>query len=238
MLKKLLKDVVSLIVGKQAEEIADLLYSNKHKNEFLISKKLNITINQTRNLLYKIADRGLVSSVRKKDKRKGWYTYFWKIEVLKALEFLRGVLLSKIGQIQNQINSRESKQFYVCELCNVEFNEENALLYDFTCSECGNVFVLKDNVSLMRELKKNLNKLQKELDIVDEELEKEKEKLDKQKSKDLKDKQELKKLVTKKKRDERMLAKKKEKKGKPIKELFRKKNVKKIPLKKPIKKKE
>src|SRR3990167_1703188 len=111
MLAKFLKDVVVILVGKQAEPIADLLDSKKHVNEFLIAKKLGLTINQTRNILYKIADHGLVSSVRKKDKRKGWYTYFWKLENLKVLEFLKNILTKKIDNIANQIRSRETKVF-------------------------------------------------------------------------------------------------------------------------------
>ena len=87
MLDKFLKDVVSIIVGKYAEPIVDLLNSKKHVNEFIIAKKLDITINQTKNILYKLSDHGLVSSIRKKDKKKGWYTYFWKIEIIKAQAF-------------------------------------------------------------------------------------------------------------------------------------------------------
>src|SRR3989344_8698412 len=119
MLKKFLRDVITLVAGKQAEKITDLLDSEKYINEFLIAKKLDITINQTRNILYKLSDHGLVSSIRKKDKKKGWYTYFWKIEILKSLEFLREVLINKINQINNQIKSRDVKQFYVCERCNI-----------------------------------------------------------------------------------------------------------------------
>ena len=100
MLENFLKEVVSIIVGKNSELIADLLNSKKHVNEFLIAKKLSITINQTRNLLYKLSDFGLVSSIRKKDKKKGWYTYFWKIEVLKSLKFLEDILLKNIGHIK------------------------------------------------------------------------------------------------------------------------------------------
>ena len=90
-LKNFLRDVVVIIVGKQAETIIDFLDGNKYLNEFLIAKKLEITINQTRNILYKLSDHGIVSSTRKKDKRKGWYTYFWKIEIMKALEFLNDI---------------------------------------------------------------------------------------------------------------------------------------------------
>jgi transcription factor E len=170
MLEKFLKDVVIITVGKQAEEIVPLLDSKKHVNEFIIAKKLDITINQTRNILYKLSDYGLVSSIRKKDKKKGWYTYFWKMEKLKALEFLKSIIEKKKEQIQNQIRNRESKQFYVCETCRIEFNEENALLHDFTCNECGNTFTLKDNTKLLRELKRNLTKLEKELEFIEEEV--------------------------------------------------------------------
>jgi transcription factor E len=195
VLNQLLKDIVVLIVGKSAENIVDLLDSDKHINEFIIAKKLGVTINQTRNILYKISDQGLVSFVRKKDKRKGWYTYFWKLEILKALEYLKGVLLNKIEQMNNQINSRELKQFYVCELCNVEFNEENALLKDFTCSECGNVFVLKDNAPIIKELRKNISRFEKDLELVEKEIVKEKEKIDKGNVKEAKKQDKIKKAA-------------------------------------------
>ena len=122
MLEKFLREAVIVIVGKQSEEIADLLDSKKHVNEFIIAKKMDITINQTRNILYKLSDYGLVSSIRKKDKRKGWYTYFWKIEIVKCLEFLKGILEKKMEQIDHQIKNREAKQFYHCEKCNIEFS--------------------------------------------------------------------------------------------------------------------
>lgn len=186
MLPTLLKKAVVLVVGKQAEEIAPLIYSNKPVNEFNIAKSLNITINQTRNILYKLSDQGLVYSMRKKDKKKGWYTYFWRIEIMKTLEFLKEDLLKRIGQIEETIHSRQSKQFFVCEKCAIEFTEEHALLKDFTCSECGGVFTLKDNSSVIRELNRQLDKLKKELEIIDIEIVKEQEKLNKVRKKEIK----------------------------------------------------
>ncbi len=186
MLKTFLKEVITIVVGKQAEDIIDMLDGKKYVNEFIIAKKLGITINQTRNILYKIADHGLISSIRKKDKRKGWYTYFWKIEVLKSLEFLSEIVSQKIIQLKNQVKSRESKEFYVCSQCNIEVNQENALLHDFTCNECGEVYTLKDNTKLLRELKKEISKLESKLKLIQLEVNKEQEKLDKQRLKEIK----------------------------------------------------
>ena len=59
---KFLKDIVASVAGQPASKIVDLLYGKKNVNEFLISKKLGLTINQTRNVLYKLA----ASMIRKR----------------------------------------------------------------------------------------------------------------------------------------------------------------------------
>jgi transcription factor E len=235
-LNKFLEEVITIVVGKQGEGIVGLLDGTKYVNEFLIAKKLNITINQARNILYKISDYGLVSSIRKKDKKKGWYTYFWKIEVLKCLEFLRGEILKRSDQIKNQIKSRESKVFYVCNRCNIELNEENAMMHDFTCVECGEVFTIKDNEKLLKELSKNLQRFDDKLKEIDREIQEERDKVEKVKQKDIKKEQKEK----KEKRDEarrnrpkKEVVKKKKEKQKKIK----KKTEKKIKNKKSAKKK-
>ena len=168
--KKLLKEIFGEVGGKIAEPLVDILDAKKYLNEFLVAKKLDLPINQTRNILYKISEHGLVSSTRKKDKKKGWFTYSWKIEELKSLEFLKSMLNKKLNQIHNQIKNREAREFYVCERCHVEFNEENALLHDFTCPECGSVLTLKDNTKLIKELKKNLEGYGDAMKSVDEEI--------------------------------------------------------------------
>ena len=66
---KFLKSVVEHLINKQSIPIVDLLVGKKDVNEFLIAKKLELTINQTRNILYRLSDYGLVSFIRKKDKR-------------------------------------------------------------------------------------------------------------------------------------------------------------------------
>lgn len=198
------------IAGKQAEEIVDLLDGKKYVNEFIIAKKLNLTINQTRNILYKISDHGLVSFIRKKDKRKGWYTYFWKMEVMKCLEFLRASLLKKMEQIQHQIKSRETKEFYVCDRCHIEFTEENALLHNFSCPECGNLLSRKDNTGVIREYNKEFERLKRELEMVDGELTKEKEKMEKNKAREMKKEENLKKEIRRKAAENRKKLKEKE----------------------------
>ena len=186
MLNTLLKEVIAITAGKQAEPITELLCKKAHVNEFIIAKKLDLTINQTRNILYKISNFGLVSSIRKKDKKKGWYTYFWKFEILKCFEFFKDLVVKSIGEINVQIQDRQKNLFYICKRCNIEVGEEDALLMEFGCNECGDVFAVKDNFKIIKELEKNLIKLQEKLKIVDIEIDKEKIILDKEIQKEFK----------------------------------------------------
>ena len=243
MLDKLLKEIVVITVGKQAEEIADLLNSNKHQNEFIIAKKMGITINQTRNILYKVSDFGLVSSERKKDKKKGWYTYFWRFEIMKCLEFLKNLLLENKMEIQKEIDLRKKTNYYVCDLCNLEFGEDEALLMNFTCDECGDLFKTKDNSKLIRELKKKLEKIDERMVFIDIEIEKEQKKLDKkrileikqgEKEKELKKEEAKQKRAIRKKEREAEKAKEAKKAGKKV---IKKKSVKKKITKKKVAKK-
>ena len=254
MLKNLLKEVITLTAGKQAESIAELLYNKKHVNEFIIAKKLDLTINQTRNILYKISNFGLVSSIRKKDKKKGWYTYFWKFEILKCLEFLQDLLIKSKEELNFQIEDRKKNPFYICKRCNIEVGEEDALLMEFSCNECGDVFTVKDNSKFIKELEKNLIRINEKLKIVDVEMDKEKAIFEKLKQKEfkriqaekdakralaaLKRKKEAKKRALKKKPAKKKVVKKK--KSTKKKKTVKKKVVKKKKIarkKKPVKKK-
>lgn len=168
---KLLKDVVSSIVGPNASKIVDLLYEKKNVNEFLIAKKLGLTINQTRNILYKLADEGLVSFIRKKDAKKGgWYTYFWTLNSGKSLVKFKDHLLKMLNEAKRKIDLRKVGRFYYCINCGIEYDEEVSLLNSYTCPECGEPLQLKDNSVELVALNKDVERIELILVEVDQEL--------------------------------------------------------------------
>jgi transcription factor E len=167
----LFKEVVSSISGSGAVKIIDLLYGQKNVNEFIIAKKLKLTINQTRNILYKLGDEGIVSFVRKKDKKKGgWYTYFWTLNVGKSLYKFKDKLVSDIATLEQQVNTKKNNQFFGCPNCMMEYNSENALLNQYTCPECGEVLQLKDASQDIAEKEKQIMKMRKMLSEIDVEI--------------------------------------------------------------------
>jgi len=170
--KELLKSIVEALINKQASPIIDLLSSKKPVNEFNIAEKLGLTINQTRNILYKLSDLGLVSFTRKKDKRKGWYIYFWILNAHKSLILLEDKLKKKLEEIDTQIKERLIGRYYYCKTCSIEVDEETALLNNFTCTECADVYEQIENDQIIKELEKKIIKLKKELNLVSEEVQK------------------------------------------------------------------
>lgn len=245
MQTKFLKNIVETIAGKPATEIVDLLIGKKDVNEFLIAKKLKLTINQTRNILYKLSDNGIVSFTRKKDKRKGWYIYFWTLNNLKCLELLEKKLSEEVMRLENQLKSRKTKRFYFCETCNVEIGEETALLNQFTCSECGEVYKLMESDKVIKELGNRTEKLHKNIEAIRKEKEKELEKKTKEirrkaareKIKKKPKKKKPKKKIKKKAKKPKKKLKKEKKKPKKKKSKKQKPKKQKKKIKKPKKKK-
>lgn len=208
---RLLEDIITKVGGEEARKIIKIMEGKKEISEFIIAKKLNLNVNQVRNIFYKLLNNGLVSFNKKKDKRKNWYTYYWSLNKEKCLEFLEKELKKEIDELKNKLKNREEKRFYYCKTCKIEVGEEKALINDFTCYECGNVYELSDNEKIINELKNEIEKKEKQVKLIEEELKIFKEKIKK-------------KIELKKKR-----AKTKKRKGK-------KKKIKKINKKRKIKK--
>ncbi len=169
---KFLNDIIVQIAGKTASGLAEILYGRRDINEFVIAKKINLTINQTRNILYKLLETGIISFTRKKDKDKAWYTYFWTLDTIKALEALERMMKKEIENYKKQLESRATRRFYICKNCNIEVSEETALLNDFTCTECGNVYELHDDKKLIHEIQGNTQRVEKNIAIIREEIRK------------------------------------------------------------------
>ncbi|MDP1728579.1 MAG: hypothetical protein Q8L27_00055 [archaeon] len=174
-----LKKVVENTAGIEAVRIVDLLYGKKDINEFLIAKKLALTINQTRNLLYRLSHLGILTSIRKKDKRKGWYIYFWTFNIMKSLEVLEQTLDDEINLLKKQLDDKHMKRYYRCKHCGREVNEEGALITNFICGECGEVYDLADNTAALEEVRKKVDKLTRDLNSIKGEIKEEQEKQDK-----------------------------------------------------------
>ena len=167
---ELLKEIIHSVIGEKSKGVVELLANNKNVNEFIIAKKLNLNINQTRNLLYKLLEEGLVSVTRKKNKKKGgWYDHFWTLNLEKSIFKFKNNLIRKIEHLNQQKATRSKNRYYCCESCETEYGEEDALIYEYACPECGTLLILKDNTKDITTLEKDIAKFERILLEVNEE---------------------------------------------------------------------
>ena len=66
-------------------------------------------------MLYRFQDFSLVSFIRQKDAKKGWYIYYWTLKTEKCLVKLEQSLINKIKDLRALLKSRETKRFYICK---------------------------------------------------------------------------------------------------------------------------
>lgn len=204
MQKKILKKVVPQFAGHGTEKLIDLLHEKQNVNEFLIAKKMGMTINQTRNMLYKLADVGLIEFIRKKDKKKGgWYTYFWTLKTKRVLQKYHEDLQKEIDNLRKELEKRKNERFYYSPSIDVEYTEEEAILNDFTCPETGEVLEIREPTQLINKLKSEISKIETNLVQVNKELVEIEKKEQKSTGRKLKAEQKKKDLERKKKREER-----------------------------------
>ena len=115
-----------------------LLLSKIEKNESdeKLAKKANLTVNETRAILNKLYEGGLVNYSTKQSK-SGWYTYLWNVRNEKIQELLETK--------EKEANEAKKKDVYVCPKCfnesRIEYSFEEALNNKFKCLECGSELV-------------------------------------------------------------------------------------------------
>lgn len=167
VLNKHIEELIIEIAGKEALPIYRALKGKSNVNEFLIAEKLKLTINQIRNILYKFDNYNLVSSTRKKDRKKGWYIYFWTFDMNKAKKLIVDFKNKKLKELEKELQEINIKQFYICPNKCVRFISEEALEHQYMCPECGSLLELEDTRKKERKIKREINALKKELGIKD-----------------------------------------------------------------------
>jgi|TARA_B100000315_G_scaffold207713_1_gene202586 transcription initiation factor TFIIE subunit alpha len=194
-----IEDLMRELYGKEILPLVQLLKGKKNVNEFKIAEKLELTINQTRNMFYKLQDRGLINSTRKKDKKKGWYVYYWTFNDKEAKKLIINHRNMKLHVLRRALSKEQEIVHFICKDNHVRIRYEEALEQDFRCPECGELLIEEDKDKILRRMKSDIKILEKEV-IIEEEVIKKKEpikKIVKKKTKKV-SKKKIKKLSKKK----------------------------------------
>lgn len=161
--KQSTEDLVKEVAGEDTVKLVGLLKDKSNISEFKLAEKLRLTVNTVRNMLYKLQEHNLVSSTRKKDKKKGWYIYYWTFNVPQARTLARVVKEKKLEDLKRNLETETQESFYACPERCIRLKIENAMDYDFKCPECGTILQEDQNELGIEKLRNTIKELEDEL---------------------------------------------------------------------------
>lgn len=164
--KKVIENTVSEVVGADVIPIINFLKDKKNISEFQIAEALKIEVNRTRNMLYRLHGANLVSFIRKKDKEKGWYIYYWTFNQSRIKYLIKDLKKKKIEGLKERLEREKGGNFFVCENRCIRLDFEQAVGFDFKCPECGSLMNQQNNEEIIKNIKDEIKKTEKELEKI------------------------------------------------------------------------
>lgn len=161
--EKVKDDVVSSVAGADVIPLVKALKNQKNVSEFKLAEDIKQEINTTRNMLYRLYNSNLVSFTRKKDKKKGWYIYYWTFNP-NRIKFLASDLKKKrLSKLKERIEREKNGNFFICENRCIRMDFEQATDFEYKCPECGCLLSQEDNSKKIKEIEKEIKQLEKDL---------------------------------------------------------------------------
>jgi len=158
-------DLVVNFAGEDVLPLVTLLKGKENVSEFVIADRLNVTVNQVRNMLYRLHKSNLVTFTRKKDKKKGWYIYYWTLAMKNIKDALFNQKKRQLVDFQEKLAKENTGKFYVCPVKCARLTMEDAMEADFHCPECGQLMTEQDNKRTIENLDRRIAELSAEISV-------------------------------------------------------------------------
>ena len=160
---KIIEASIVEVAGEDVLPIVHFLKNKKNISEFKIAEAIKKEINATRNMLYRMQEANLVSFIRKKDKKKGWYIYYWTFKPKMIKHIVTNLKKEKLSKLKDRISREKSNHFFICQNKCIRLDFEQAMNFEFKCPECGEIMNQEDNKENIRLIEEEIKKIKKEL---------------------------------------------------------------------------
>lgn len=160
---KIVEEIVSEVAGEDVVPLVKALSKKSNVSEFKLADSIKKEINQARNMLYRLYDNNLVSFSRKKDKKKGWYIYYWTFNESRIKDLAVELKKKKIDKLHERLSREKSTQFYMCKNSCMRLDFEQSHDFQFKCPECGTLLDIDDNSKKIADIERELVELSKEV---------------------------------------------------------------------------
>ena len=156
-------DITLELVGDEAAQIVEFLYSNPGVSEFEVNENLGFPVSQIRSVLYELKAQNLIDYDRRKDKEKGWYLYYWRVLVPNFEKVYLNDKRKKLEMFKERLQTEEESTFYLCKNYCTRMPFEKALEDNFSCNVCGALLNEENKDRKIEMLKRNISEHESEI---------------------------------------------------------------------------
>lgn len=162
---KEIDDLITNLIGEEVIPLVGQLKNKVNVSEFKLAENLNVTVNQVRNMLYRMHQFNLVTFIRKKDKKKGWYIYYWTLNEVYLREALLNFMRRKMEDFRQKLEKEMIGNYFICPNKCTRLSLEQAMEQEFKCLECGELMQQQDNSRTIDNLKARIKELEEEIKV-------------------------------------------------------------------------
>lgn len=145
---------------KALGEGIDETITNECKTRF----NKEVRLNTVRKVLYKLYDHGLVSCMRVRDDKTGWFIFYWRLQPDQLDAFIRSRKKRALDKLKQRLDHERGHTFFTCNTdADIRVTFEEAMESSFKCGKCGNQLQSSENADMVSILESKIERLEAEL---------------------------------------------------------------------------
>ena len=158
--------IAGLIGGEDYVNVAKSLLSHENTTDEEIAESTELKINIVRKCLYDLFGRSLITGIRVRDTKRGWFVYRWRSRHDEVENFIDVQKKKVLERLQQRYDYENGSDFYHCgngDCPRATFEE--SLDLDFKCSSCGRTMDIKKNERVRKLFLKKIDQIKQDVKV-------------------------------------------------------------------------
>ncbi len=156
--------IAGLLGGEEYVRIARALLNNENATDEEIASATGLKINTVRKALYDLFGRSLITGVRVRDLKKGWFVYRWRAQRDQVDGFIETQKRKAVERLKLRRDHESNHEFYHCGVDTCQrLTFEQAIEVFFKCPSCQRPLFLVGNDRLKEALNWKIGHIELEM---------------------------------------------------------------------------
>lgn len=152
--------IAALIGGEEYLKVSRALLHSEDATDEEIAAATGLRINIIRKVLYDMFGKALITGIRVKDEKKGWFVYRWRAKRDQVDNFIDNQKKKILDRLQKRLEYEESSEFYHCGNSDCSYVKfDFAVEQFFKCSTCKEPLNMIDNSRVKEALRYKIEQI-------------------------------------------------------------------------------